>query len=35
MPALPSAAEGKTKKAIIRCHKRYIAREIYKALCRP
>jgi transposase len=28
-------AEGKTKKEIIRCLKRYIAREIYNALCRP
>jgi len=28
-------AEGKTKKEITRCLKRYIAREIYKALCRP
>jgi transposase len=28
-------AEGKTKKEIIRCLKRYIAREIYKALCQP
>jgi transposase len=28
-------AEGKTTKEIIRCLKRYIAREIYKALCRP
>jgi transposase len=28
-------AEGKTKKEVIRCLKRYIAREIYKALCRP
>jgi transposase len=28
-------AEGKTRKEIIRCLKRYIAREIYKALCRP
>jgi transposase len=28
-------AEGKTRKKIIRCLKRYIAREIYKALCRP
>jgi transposase len=28
-------AEGKTKKEIIRCLKRYITREIYKALCRP
>jgi transposase len=27
--------EGKTRKEIIRCRKRYIAREIYKALCRP
>jgi transposase len=27
--------EGKTKKEIIRCLKRYIAREIYKTLCRP
>jgi transposase len=27
--------EGKTTKEIIRCLKRYIAREIYKALCRP
>jgi transposase len=27
-------AEGKTKKEIIRCLKRYIAREIYNALCR-
>ena len=26
--------KGKTKKEIIRCLKRYIAREIYKALCR-
>jgi hypothetical protein len=25
----------KTKKEIIRCLKRYIAREIYNALCRP
>ncbi len=28
-------AEGKTKKEIIRCLKRYIAREIYKTLCPP
>jgi transposase len=28
-------AEGKTKKEIIRCLKRYIARKIYKTLCRP
>jgi len=28
-------AEGKTPKEIIRCLKRYIAREVYKALCRP
>ena len=28
-------AEGKTRKEIIRCRKRYIAREIYKALCLP
>ena len=28
-------AEGKTTKEIIRCLKRYIAREIYKTLCRP
>jgi transposase len=27
--------EGKTRKEIIRCLKRYIAREIYKALCPP
>jgi transposase len=27
--------EGKTKKEIIRCLKRYIARETCKALCRP
>jgi len=27
--------EGKTTKEIIRCLKRYIAREIYKALCPP
>jgi transposase len=27
--------EGKTRKEIIRCLKRYIARETYKALCRP
>jgi transposase len=27
--------EGKTKKEIIRCLKRYIAREIYKTLCQP
>jgi transposase len=28
-------AGGKTRKEIIRCLKRYIAREIYKILCRP
>ena len=28
-------AEGKTPKEIIRCLKRHIAREAYKALCRP
>ena len=28
-------AEGRTKKEILRCLKRYIARETYKALCRP
>ena len=28
-------AEGKTKKEIIRCLKRYIAREIYKILIPP
>jgi transposase len=28
-------AEGKTKKEIIRCLKRYVAREIYKILIRP
>jgi hypothetical protein len=28
-------AEGKTKREIIRCLKRYIAREVYKTLCRP
>ena len=28
-------AGGKTKKQIIRCLKRYIAREIYKAPCKP
>ena len=27
--------EGKTRKEIIRCLKRYIAREIYKTLCQP
>jgi hypothetical protein len=27
--------EGMSKKEIIRCLKRYIAREIYKTLCRP
>jgi hypothetical protein len=27
-------AESKTPKEIIRCLKRYIAREVYKALCR-
>ena len=27
--------KGKTKKEIIRCLKRYIAREIYKTLCQP
>ena len=27
--------EGKTNKEIIRCLKRYIARELYKTLCRP
>src|SRR5689334_8099453 len=33
MPA--AREEGKTKKEIIRCLKRYIAREVYKTLCRP
>jgi len=28
-------AEGKTKKEIIRCLKRYVAREVYKTLIRP
>jgi glutamine phosphoribosylpyrophosphate amidotransferase len=28
-------AEGKTKKEIIRCLKRYIAREIYRILASP
>ena len=28
-------AEGKTKKEIIRCLKRYVAREVYKAIIRP
>jgi hypothetical protein len=28
-------AEGKTNKEIIRCHKRYITREVHKTLCRP
>jgi hypothetical protein len=28
-------AEGKTNKEIIRCLKRYIAREIYRSLTRP
>ena len=28
-------AEGKTTKEIIRCLKRYVAREVYKALVRP
>jgi transposase len=28
-------ADGKTKKEIIRCLKRYVAREVYKALIRP
>jgi transposase len=28
-------AEGKTKKEIIRCLKRYVAREVYKALTVP
>jgi len=28
-------AEGKTKKEIIRCLKRYVAREVYKALINP
>jgi hypothetical protein len=27
-------AEGKTKKEVIRCLKRYAAREIYSTLCR-
>jgi transposase len=27
--------EGKTKKEIIRCLKRYIVREIFNCLCRP
>ncbi|MDZ4761229.1 MAG: IS110 family transposase, partial [Alphaproteobacteria bacterium] len=26
-------AEGKTKREIVRCIKRYIVREIYRALC--
>jgi hypothetical protein len=29
------AAQGKTKKEIIRCLKRYVAREVYKTLIRP
>ena len=33
--AAQRTAEGKTKKEIIRCLKRYIAREIYKTLCQP
>ena len=28
-------AEGKTRREIVRCIKRYIAREIFAALCRP
>jgi hypothetical protein len=28
-------AEGKTTNEIIRCLKRYVAREVYKALIRP
>lgn len=28
-------AEGKTRREIVRCIKRYIVREIYNALCRP
>jgi hypothetical protein len=31
----PAHREGKTRKEIIRCLKRYIAREVYKTLCRP
>ncbi len=27
-------AEGKTKKEVIRCLKRYVAREIYREICR-
>jgi transposase len=30
-----STAEGKTKKEIIRCLKRYIAREVYRVLASP
>ncbi|MEI4234677.1 transposase [Roseovarius sp. D22-M7] len=28
-------AEGKTRREIVRCIKRYIVREIYRALCAP
>ena len=28
-------AEGRTKREIIRCLKRFVAREIYGYLCRP
>jgi hypothetical protein len=34
-PALARLAEGKTKNEIMRCVKRYIAREIYHALREP
>ena len=28
-------SEGKTRREIVRCIKRYIVREIYRALCAP
>lgn len=33
--ALRRTAEGKTRREIVRCIKRYIVREIFTALCRP
>ncbi len=31
--AMRKTAEGKTRREIVRCIKRYIVREIYRALC--
>jgi len=35
MLTIDRCAEGKTKREIIRCLKRFVAREIFGYLCRP